>query len=592
MIVAWIYDGLGNQLFQYAFARKQAWQQGTQLKLDISSYEKRTYRKFELNRFNIVASIATNDEINIAKKNGVISEKSANQYEDNIQVHKDVYIKGYWQSWRYLTSIEDMLRCELKPKQISPIAQEWHEKIKKSTYSVSLHIRRGDYIGDPLVTRTYGILSLRYYQDCLEIIKKNIPSFEVYVFSDDILWAKENLTITEPTYYVEGTDAIDDLYLISRCSAHILSNSTFSWWGAWLDESPNKIVCIPDPWFRIPVYNTDLLPPEWIRVSVDYSQAVDLSINRNFLALIIVIHNQKMKIESYVNKLLDQTFTGYKVYIIDDASTDGSFELCQKLYGEKKFIKIIRNPRYMGKNISRNIGTIKCNEKYVMFLDLEDALISNQALEGMHRSAMVTDSDIIQTGAYWFPDNIHNNVNGQINLSAHINNNNLNEDVFVNNDISSKLCAFDDKRLTWFIGDKLYRRDYLVNNHIAFRNADNLYNDYLFVFATVIQANKIVVMAPLYGGAVRQIYYFPNFAKDNYKRIYIEKNTIAVLISQIFSEVYSFILDIKRTNLNDNEFVKINSFILTNMNNFILTLKDIKDRNNASRLPQWINAWL
>ena len=151
MIVAWIYDGLGNQLFQYAFARKQAWQQGTQLKLDISSYEKRTYRKFELNRFNIVASIATNDEINIAKKNGVISEKSANQYEDNIQVHKDVYIKGYWQSWRYLTSIEDMLRCELKPKQISPIAQEWHEKIKKSTYSVSLHIRRGDYIWNSIV---------------------------------------------------------------------------------------------------------------------------------------------------------------------------------------------------------------------------------------------------------------------------------------------------------------------------------------------------------------------------------------------------------------------------------------------------------
>lgn len=592
MIVAWIYDGLGNQLFQYAFARKQALQQGVQLKLDISAYEQRTYRKFQLNCFQIAASEATKDDIAIAKKNEFIMEKAASQYEDNIQVSKDSYIKGYWQSWRYLTGIEDLLRSELKPKQISPVAHSWYEHIKSSPYSVSLHIRRGDYITDPLVTRTYGILSLKYYQDCLAIIRKYIPSFEVYVFSDDISWAKEHLSIKEPTHYVEETDAIDDLYLISCCHAHILSNSTFSWWGAWLDEKKDKIVCIPEPWFRIPVYNTELLPPEWIRVSVDYNHDVDLTVNRDFLAVIIVVYNQKNKIESQVKKILDQTFTGYTIYIIDDASTDGSFELCQKLYGELKYINIIKNPRHMGMNVSRNIGLIKSNEKYVMFWDLDDDLLGNQAFEGMHRSAMISDGDIIQTGAYWIPDNIYNPVNGQINLSAHISNKNLSDDVYVKNDITDKLCALEDNRLTWFIGDKLYRRDYLINNYINFKDEINLCSDYLFVLSTIIKAEKIVLMAPLYGGAIRQIYYFPNFSTDNSKRRALMNNSMSILLTMVFSDVNTFLLDIEKINFTDEELLEIYSFSLRKVSDFVWIIKNVKHNNRDSQLPAWIKAWL
>jgi hypothetical protein len=151
---------------------------------------------------------------------------------------------------------------------ISPVAKEIGDKMSES--SISLHIRRGNYVTDKKVAAVLGSCSLDYYHSAISKAVEGLNDPEIFVFSDDIGWVKENLKTPHKMIFVSGYNLKDweELVLMSMCGRHITSNSTFSWWGAWLDPRKDKVVITPStPWFKDPkLSNDDIVPPTWIQI--------------------------------------------------------------------------------------------------------------------------------------------------------------------------------------------------------------------------------------------------------------------------------------------------------------------------------------
>jgi hypothetical protein len=290
MIIVGLGGGLGNQMFQYALGKKLSIKNHDTLLLDMSAFDNdlnhKDYRPYGLAHFNITASPASLAQIQKAKHPyGKIVSKFKNRairiFDPNPNTAKfnpamlrkkgDIYLEGFWQSYKYFDGIRQELLKEFSLNHpLSSAAQEIAETIKKSPNSVSLHIRRGDYVENPEITKSFGTYCDRhYYQRALEHLAAKRGDLSVFVFSDDIAWVKEHMPFPHQTMYVSGKDIPDHEYLalMSLCQDHIIANSTFSWWGAWLDDKADKIVIGPKIWVptgRLPI--DDIMPPEWIRV--------------------------------------------------------------------------------------------------------------------------------------------------------------------------------------------------------------------------------------------------------------------------------------------------------------------------------------
>jgi hypothetical protein len=291
MIIIRVWGGLGNQLFQYAFGRRLAYEKSQPLILDLTRFQDPGQRSFQLNAFRISAEIASAGEIlqlthrNLGRIIGplyrayerslpyacrsFISESHRSFSPDVIpQLGGNVYLSGYWQSEKYFSSIEPMLRDELKLKSpFSLIAQKWADKLHKQTVT-SLHIRRGDYVTGE--NRNLKPCSPAYFAEAMQYVKTRTPRTTFFVFSDDLDWARQNLNSSSMIEYVETSGPLRDqeeLILMSLCDHHIISNSTYGWWGAWLGTAPGKIVVSPREWFSNPESATkDPIPDAWVRL--------------------------------------------------------------------------------------------------------------------------------------------------------------------------------------------------------------------------------------------------------------------------------------------------------------------------------------
>lgn len=291
MIITKLQGGLGNQMFQYAVGKFLAEKNNAELKLDISNFgqedKKTTPRKFELKNFNINTKIATREEIKYFKKykksnirffrflyNKIfaddsiyISQKSYYFDPEILKLKDNIYLNGEWQSEKYFKNIRNILTQEFTPKIKSYTYEKYIEKIQ-STDSISIHIRRGDYLNKKLL-ENYGICSLDYYNKAIKLIIEKISNPTFFIFSDDIEWVKENLKIDFPTIFVSNGEIKDyeELILMSKCKHNIIANSSFSWWGAWLNQNPNKIVIAPKNWFKNESWAPkDLIPENWLRI--------------------------------------------------------------------------------------------------------------------------------------------------------------------------------------------------------------------------------------------------------------------------------------------------------------------------------------
>lgn len=288
MIIVRLIGGLGNQLFQYAAGLSLASAKNTELGLDISGFEKYKLFSYALSNFKISAKIVhppgaapcknklsfvRNFFRKIFKRNAYqsnyVTECSFAFDEHFFSLPDDVYLDGYWQSEKYFLSIKDNIRREFVPRNWhSSHSKKYIEKISTSN-SVSIHVRRGDYISNPSANKIHGSLSLSYYMSAVQYIKTKQESPSFYVFSDDLEWCKKNLPLDGNVVYVstfgDPDGFIDEFRLMSMCRHHIIANSTFSWWSAWLGEYQDKIVIAPKLWFRSGGRDTsDILPPSWI----------------------------------------------------------------------------------------------------------------------------------------------------------------------------------------------------------------------------------------------------------------------------------------------------------------------------------------
>lgn len=285
MIITKLNGGIGNQLFQYAAGKNLAIKNNTILKLDLSDYDKidPRYRHYDLNSFNIEEKIATEEDMEKIQKKGISKfleiflpyfKRTLIKYHgydfdpDFFKIKDNVILDGYWQSEKYFIDSADAIRKEFTLKnEPGTRAKEMAEKIVNAE-SVSLHIRRGDYLSGKF-SSIYPVLATDYYLQAINLIAEKTDNPVFFIFSDDIEWVKNNLKISYPGEYVSDNNIKDyeEIILMSKCRHNIIANSSFSWWGAWLNSNPEKIVIAPEKWFNIKLFNEkDLLPSAWYTI--------------------------------------------------------------------------------------------------------------------------------------------------------------------------------------------------------------------------------------------------------------------------------------------------------------------------------------
>ncbi len=277
MIITKLKGGLGNQLFQYAYGRNLELK-GKNILFDISFYagnkaKTDTARNFKLNSFNIKTKAKFSDD-----------RHPFLDFIDRILIYLNLSDGGFWQSEKYFIDHADIIREEFTLKEpLGTSAQNLAYIVlgaKKNSATVSLHVRRGDVARDAWKNPYYGITTPEYYKNAIEVLAEKIgatdatknsfaPSIHIFVFSDDIEWVKQNIKIPFPTTFVQGNDIADyeELTLMSMCDHHIIANSSFSWWGAWLNPNPDKIIIAPKQWIRKKQrQHKDICPVNWSRV--------------------------------------------------------------------------------------------------------------------------------------------------------------------------------------------------------------------------------------------------------------------------------------------------------------------------------------
>jgi hypothetical protein len=297
MLIIKLFGGLGNQIFQYAFGRQLALKNNVPLYLDtFSGFQNDFYkRSYSLSIFDIKAQIASSKTVErILKIQSPLGRKqqlfvwldthilgfnplfiNEKHYHFDAEVLQTksffAYVSGYWQSEKYFQDIALTIRQDLTfLKKISSENQSLLDSIL-STNSVCLHLRRLHGIAGGQTNaegvKFHGASEMTYYDKALEIIAQKEHDLHFFVFADDPIWAKENIKLPYPTTFVSGNADYEDLQLMSQCKHHIIANSSFSWWSAWLNPNPYKVVIAPDDWFKDKNINTkDIYPASWYRV--------------------------------------------------------------------------------------------------------------------------------------------------------------------------------------------------------------------------------------------------------------------------------------------------------------------------------------
>ena len=283
MVITQLMGGLGNQMFQYAAGYSLAKLLGVPLLLDRIFLDSRpaemswTRRSLELDAFRLSIEFAPDEMVERMRRDRWFAsfrrsecfKESAKNFDERFfRLQAPVLIDGYWQCERYFASHADALRNELfVPKDPpSPENLRIRDAISQST-SVSLHIRRGDYVTNTEAGRFHGMPSLSYYTKAVEELRTQHGVDRCFIFSDDPEWTAANLRlpceITHVTHN-SGTNSHWDLWLMKHCQHHIIANSSFSWWGAWLNPRAEKTVIAPKKWFADNAPANDIIPATWL----------------------------------------------------------------------------------------------------------------------------------------------------------------------------------------------------------------------------------------------------------------------------------------------------------------------------------------
>ncbi len=278
---------LANQMFQYAAGKALARRLGAALAFDgYSSRRDTKHLPLVLGSFNLQAPLTSFDKswldrqrvkiarrFNVGRMRGLkLVVEHGFDYDTRFeQIQDSCYLVGGWQSFRYFTSIADELIRDFSFKgTLSAPARQAEAMIQSEPNTIGIHVRRGDYVGNPRTLARHGICDVDYYRRALAAVSMNFDVVTPVIFSDDIDCAKKELSCLGGGHYVAGTSPEEDLHLMSLCQHNIIANSTFSWWAAWLNLNPDKRVVAPQQWFgpklRLKHDTKDLFPNSWILI--------------------------------------------------------------------------------------------------------------------------------------------------------------------------------------------------------------------------------------------------------------------------------------------------------------------------------------
>ena len=291
MIIVRLEGGLGNIMFQYSLGRHLAYKNKVELRFDIESFKTNPLGdySFSLEMFNIDIRnrLATPDDIKKFKKyqrkagkiwflynrlmvdtSKYVQRRNYHFAKDILNLKGDLYLHGWWQNEKYFIDIRNILLNDFTLR--NPI-EENNKKLAREisdTNAVGIHIRRQDYVNNPKTKSHHGSLTKKYYDEALIKISSKIQNITLFIFSDDIDWVKKNMVFPFKTVYVEGNIETphEDMHLMSLCKHHIVANSSFSWWGAWLSANVNKIVVAPKKWTNNPKDTNEQVPSSWIKI--------------------------------------------------------------------------------------------------------------------------------------------------------------------------------------------------------------------------------------------------------------------------------------------------------------------------------------
>lgn len=284
MLISQLTGGLGNQMFQYAAAKAQALRLGVDLYLDKTHFlttplGKKNLRQYELSHFNIDEKFIK-PNFHWAKKYlntskvytgfDTFREAHVHVHPDFYDIKDNTYIEGVFQSEQYFKDFEEEIRKRFTFK--TQPAGENLTLLKKieTVNAVSIHVRRGDYISNPETQKIHGVCDLDYYRRAIELIGDKVESPYFFLFSDEPEWVQQNLVLKHPFEVINhnsGENSFEDMRLMSTCKHHIIANSSFSWWGAWLNSNKSKVVIAPKEWFADKQHDTsDIIPENWLKV--------------------------------------------------------------------------------------------------------------------------------------------------------------------------------------------------------------------------------------------------------------------------------------------------------------------------------------
>jgi hypothetical protein len=293
MNIVRITSGLGNQMFQYAFYRALK-ANVPDTKMDVSEFRhRRHHHGYELERvFNIVPDHASRKEcdaladlskdllsefrrrwlhVELNCTGTLIRESELGaSFHPELLTMRNCYFQGFWQTERYLLPVARSLRKELTFKQPLDDGNRRIAQDIASSNAVSIHVRRGDYVKKRRLETVGSVCSSTYYRNAIDRVDASVRQPRFFVFSDDPGWVRENVKIDD-AFYVDintGRASYRDMQLMSLCQHHIIANSSFSWWGAWLNADPGKLVIAPDIWLR-DARMPDVVPGSWLRVKTE-----------------------------------------------------------------------------------------------------------------------------------------------------------------------------------------------------------------------------------------------------------------------------------------------------------------------------------
>lgn len=290
-----IVGGLGNQMFQYAFYLKiKHFYTNKETKI----YTQRFSETLDNNGFEIDRIFKVENNIEVKELSSLIDDslslkdrirrkligfkktfflETVFKYNPKVfKLHRrnNVYFRGLWQDELYFTDIRNQVLDTFNFRPFDKNSENYKiSELIKSTNSISIHIRRGDYISNEKYLNILGnICTENYYNSAINYVLRNLKDVSFFVFSDDIEWVKSKYSflMNHPTTFInhnKGIDSYMDMQLMSYCKHNIIANSSFSWWGAWLNKNESKIVIAPEKWFKNNkrLENNHIVPESWMK---------------------------------------------------------------------------------------------------------------------------------------------------------------------------------------------------------------------------------------------------------------------------------------------------------------------------------------